>query len=134
MLNRVALVGRLTRDPELKTTNNGKEVANFTVAVNRRFQNDEADFFDVKGWGKTGVFVDTYFKKGQEILVRGSMQCRKWEDNDGNKRSAWELVADEVDFCGSKNSAPAEGAPTETNTADLLPNIPADTADDDLPF
>ena len=83
-MNNIVIHGRLTRDPELRTTNNGKEVANFCVAVNRRFDRDTADYFDCQAWGKAAVFIQQYFRKGQEILVRGSMQSRKWQDKDGN--------------------------------------------------
>lgn len=132
-MNNIVIKGRLTKEPELNTTSNGKEVANFSVAVNRRFNRDETDFFDVKAWDKTGVFVCTYFKKGQEILIRGTMQRRKWQDKDGNNRYSWELIADEVEFCGGKtdnqNAEQGQAVKNEPNIDDFSVVV-----DDDLPF
>ena len=129
-MNKIIIKGRLCKDVELKATATGKEVANFSVAVNRRFDKENSDFFDVQAWGKTGVFVNTYFKKGQEIIVSGEMHCRKWQDKEGNNRYSWELVADEVDFCGSKQAEQASAAPSEPAPVDDF--APVDDAD--LPF
>lgn len=101
-MNNITIKGRLTRKPEIKVTDNGKEVANFTVAVNRRTDRETADFFDCAAWGKTAAFVETYFEKGQEIVLSGAMQSRKWEDKDGNKRTNWSIFVDTVEFCGKK--------------------------------
>ena len=101
-MNNITIKGRLTRKPELKVTDNGKEVANFTVAVNRRSDRETADFFDCSAWGKTAAFVETHFKKGQEIVLSGAMQSRKWEDKEGNKRTNWSIFVDTVEFCGKK--------------------------------
>lgn len=123
MMNLLVIKGRISSDIQLKATASGKEVANFSVAVNRRFKREETDFFEVVAWGKTGVFVNTYFKKGQEILLSGEMQCRKWPDKEGNNHYTWELIADTVEFCGSKNDGSVQPNQAEQ---------PAD--DDDAPF
>lgn len=104
-MNSIVIKGRLTRDPEVKYVNvkgNEKAVCKISVAVNRRF-GEEADFFDVQVWGKIGEAVGRNVGKGREIVIRGSMECNKWKDNDGNNRYSWYINADEVDFCGSKN-------------------------------
>lgn len=133
-MNSIVIKGRLSKDVELRSTQTGKEVASFSVAVNRRFDKENtADFFDIVAWGKTGVFVNTYFKKGQEILIQGTMQCRKWQDKEGNNRYSWELIADNVEFCGSKGDGQAK--------TEHVPSTPAGNIDgfipvneDDLPF
>ena len=98
--NSVVLVGRLTRDPELRTTNTGKDLATFAIAVNKRFKpqdgGPEADFFDVKAWGQTAGYVSQYIGKGRLVLVQGRVQTRKYQDKDGNNREAVEIVADQV--------------------------------------
>ena len=108
--NKVILGGRLTADPELKTTQSGVSYARFKIAVNRPYQKDkdsETDFFDVIAWRQTAEFVRKYFAKGSSICVTGSVQNRSWTDNDGNKRYATDIVADEVTFVDSKSSEPA---------------------------
>lgn len=105
MLNHIVIMGRLTRDPELRRTNSGKAVASFTVAVDRDFsQGDqkETDFIDCVAWQKTGEFVDKYFSKGSMIVVAGRLQIRSWNDKDGNKRRTAEVVADNVYFGESR--------------------------------
>lgn len=110
-MNKVILAGRLTKDPELKYTPNGAAVANFTVAVNRRFKNTEgnyeADFINCQAWNKTAEFVAQYFKKGQEIALEGRMQVRSYE-KDGERRWATEVVAEQVEFIGSKAKSEVE--------------------------
>lgn len=109
MLNVTTIHGRLTANPELRQTQSGVSVCNFTVAVDRPFTKaDEekmADFFSVVCWRGLADMVAKYFTKGKEIVVSGSMQSRKWVDNDGNNRVAWELVAQNIDFCGSKSDS-----------------------------
>ena len=99
-------MGRLTKDPEIRYTQNNMTVANFSIAVSRRFakENDEvkADFFNVIAWNKTGEFVGKYFKKGQQILVSGRIENRNWTDQQGVKHYATDIIAEEVDFAGSK--------------------------------
>jgi single-strand DNA-binding protein len=101
-LNKIVITGRLTRDPELKTAKTGTELCNFTVAVDRRMKDrggeKQADFFDCTAWGKTGVFVHTYFRRGDGITLEGRMESEKWTDRDGNKRVSWKLQCDAVEF------------------------------------
>lgn len=106
MINSVILMGRLTADPELRQTQNGTSVTSFTVAVDRRFQREQTDFINVVAWKQTAEFVEKYFKKGAMIALRGSIQQRNYEDKNGNKRTAFEVIADEVSFCGSKSDKP----------------------------
>ncbi len=106
MINTITLMGRLVRDPELRTTQSGKEVASFTVAVQRsRSKNGETDFIPIVVWEKTAKFVCDYFRKGSMIAVTGSLQTRNYTDGDGYKRTAFEVIANEVSFCGSKEKA-----------------------------
>lgn len=104
-MNRVVLVGRLARDPELRTTASGISVCNFTVACDRRYaQNGErqADFINCIAWRQSGEFVSRYFTKGHRIALEGSIQTRSWDDQNGNKRYATEVVVDHVEFAQSK--------------------------------
>ncbi len=138
MLNTAIIMGRLTADPELRTTNTGIAVTTFTVAEK------QTDFINVVAWRQTAEFVSRYFQKGSMIAVRGSIQTRRYEDNNGNKRTAVEIVADEVSFCGSKAETgtgsrqvmeqPARTQPAAsfaTGSADDFEEIPVS---DDLPF
>ena len=130
MLNNVTLMGRLVADPELRTTPTGKSVATFRIAVDRSFSkngNKEADFITIVAWNSTADFVSKYFSKGSMIAIQGRIQTRNYEDNNGNKRTAFEVVATEVSFCGSKN----ESASAPTTPAPDFEEIP-DT--EDLPF
>ena len=125
MLNHITIMGRLTRDPELRRTGSGVAVASFTVAVDRDFtqqgQEKETDFIDCVAWRQTGEFVSKYFTKGRMIVVSGRLQIRSWTDKDGNKRRTAEIVAEHCYFGDSKSdgnqgghSAPAPssyGAP-----------------------
>ena len=104
MLNRAILMGRLTSDPELKQTPNGVFVSSFSIAVNRNYNRDMTDFINIVAWRQTAEFVCRYFKKGQLIALEGSIQTRNYEDKNGNKRTAVEVVADQVHFAESKNS------------------------------
>ena len=139
MLNHIDIMGRLTRDPELRRTNSGKAVASFTVAVDRDFsQGDqkETDFIDCVAWQNTGEFVSKYFQKGSMIVVSGRLQIRSWTDKDGNKRRTAEVVADNVYFGDSKKQDTHTGfipndsvpAPSSQNFALL------DDDDAQLPF
>ena len=100
-------MGRLTKDPEIRyTQTNNTLVATFSIAVNRRFTREgdtvTADFFNVTAWSKTGEFVSKYFKKGQQVAVVGRLQNRNWDDQNGQKHYATDVIAEEVDFAGSK--------------------------------
>lgn len=108
MLNVITVMGRLTRDPELRRTGNGIAVASFTVAVDRDFAQDgkkETDFVDCVAWRQTGEFVSKYFKKGNMIVVKGRLQIRSWTDKDGNKRKTAEVVADNCYFGSTKSDS-----------------------------
>lgn len=105
MINNVTLMGRLTADPELRTTTGGNSVTSFTVAVDRNYKNGDerqADFINCVAWRGTADFVSTYFKKGQMIALQGRIETRNYEDKNGNKRTAVEVIADNVSFCGGK--------------------------------
>ena len=124
MLNHIVIMGRLTRDPELRRTGSGAAVASFTVAVDRDFaaqgQEKETDFIDCVAWAQKGEFVAKYFSKGSMIVVSGRLQIRNWTDKDGNKRRSAEVVADNCYFGESKGRSegrPAAqgGAPEYTN-------------------
>ena len=108
MLNVAIIMGRLTRDPELRRTNSGKPVTSFTVAVDRDYapegQEKETDFIDCVAWQGTAEFVEKYFKKGSMIVVNGRLQLRNWTDKDGNKRRTAEILASNVYFGESKKS------------------------------
>ncbi len=97
MINRIVLVGRLTKDPELRTTNTGKQVASFRIAVDRAFsQEQQADFINIVCWGQTAEFVSNYLTKGRLVGVDGRLQTRTWEDQEGHKRYDFEVVAERV--------------------------------------
>lgn len=105
--NKVILIGNMTADPELKQTTSGVSVCSFSIAVNRRFAKDgeqNVDFINIQAWRSTAEFVSKYFTKGKPILVCGQLQTRTWNDNQGNKRYATEVVADEVSFVGSNEN------------------------------
>ena len=105
MLNHIVIMGRLTRDPELRRTGSGTAVASFTVAVDRDFESNgqkETAFIDCVAWRQTGEFVSKYFSKGRMIVVSGRLQIRSWNDKDGNKRRTAEVVADNCYFGDSK--------------------------------
>ena len=124
-INTAVIMGRLTADPELKTTASGLSVLSFSVAVDRNYQKEgeekAVDFINVVAWRKTAEFVSKYFHKGSMIAIEGSIQTRKYEDKDGNKRTAFEILANTVSFCGKEASS--------------TPAADTDTADDEgLPF
>ena len=135
MLNHITIMGRLTRDPELRHTQSGTAVASFTLAVDRDFKSQDGgrqtDFIDVVAWRQAGEFVSKYFTKGRMAVVDGRLQLRDWTDKEGNKRRSAEVLADHIYFGDSR---PSEG---NANEADFPPQ--ADTfqeVDDDgnLPF
>ena len=136
MLNVVALMGRLTADPELRTTPAGVSVTSFTIAVDRSFvkqgEERQADFINCVAWRGTADFVAKYFQKGSLIAVDGSIQTRRYQDKDGHNRTTFEVVVDNAHFAGSKEKAekPAYNAPEQPAYDDFA------TIDDaeDLPF
>jgi single-strand DNA-binding protein len=110
--NRVVLAGNLTRDPELRFTNDGVPVCSFGLAVNRvRSRNEEVDFFDISAWRELGETIANYKKKGDPILLEGRLQYRTWEAQDGSKRSKVDVVADNVQFLSGRADADGGGAP-----------------------
>lgn len=147
MLNSAVIMGRLVADPELRTTGTGLSVTSFTVAVERRFakpgEDRGADYIDVVAWRQTADFVTKFFRKGSMIAIQGYLQTRNYEDKNGNKRKAVELVADNVSFCGSKSETGTASAPRDDYQRAAEPAPSYSTADagdfseiteDDLPF
>lgn len=139
MINSVILMGRICSDIESRTTNSGKTVCNFRLAVDRAYSkggNRETDFVPVVAWEGQATFLERYFKKGDMLALRGEIQTRNYEDSSGNKRTAFEVVAREVSFCGGKNetSPVTTLPPTQMSVApapDGFEEIPDDA---DLPF
>ena len=129
MLNKVILMGRLTKDPELKYSTSNVAVTSFSIAVDRRFvksgEQRQADFINIVAWRQSAEFVAKYFTKGQMINVCGSLQVRQWE-KDGVKHYATEVIADEVNFCGDKGQTTHQTQPSD-GFAEV-------EEDDDLPF
>lgn len=125
-MNRIIIKGRLTKDPELKTTNSGKNVCNFDVAVGRNFNHEIADFFECTVWNEKAEFICKNFGKGKEILIEGEMQSEKFTDKNGNKRTSWKINVDRIEFCGDKKE-------DDNVTHSTLPTK-IDDLEDDLPF
>ena len=132
MLNKVIIMGRLVKDPELRRTQSGTAVTSFRIAVDRDFKSQDgskqADFFDVVAWRNTAEFVSKYFTKGRMAVVEGRLQIRDWTDRDGGKRRSAEVIAENVYFGDSKRdsagdygSAPAYGAPASGYAAPAAP-------------
>ena len=146
MLNRIIIMGRLTRDPELRRTQNGTAVTSFTLAVDRDFKNKETgetacDFIDCVAWRSTAEFVNNYFTKGRMAIVEGKLQIRPWKDKDGNNRRSAEVIVDTMYFGDSKPgygadngySAPANsyGSPSSAGPSEFAE---IDDVDGELPF
>lgn len=133
MLNKVIIMGRLTRDPELRRTQGGTAVTSFTMAVDRDFKSQsgekETDFIDVVAWRNTGEFAAKYLAKGRMAAVEGRIQVRDWQDKDGNRRKSVEVVADNVYFADSKRDSKPQDTPA-TNE----PDFDEIEDDGDLPF
>lgn len=146
MLNRIIIMGRLTRDPELRRTNNGTVVTSFSLAVERDYKDAASgqratDFIDVVAWRHTGEFVAQYFSKGQMAAVEGRLQMRDWQDRDGNKRRSAEVVADNVYFAGSRRDSDSQGSSYSSAGSGYAPPASQGDAfaeltddDEDLPF
>ncbi len=159
MLNHIIIMGRLTRDPELRHTGTGTAVASFTLAVDRDYQSKDTqeravDFIDVVAWRNTAEFVSKYFSKGRMAVVSGRLQIRNWTDKEGGKRRSAEVIADNIYFGDSKRDNAASGSYSEfgsyggsnqsyaapAQTAYSAPTQPTDefsmldTSDSDLPF
>lgn len=146
MLNKVILIGRFTRDPELRSTPQGTSTCSFSLAVNRSYQSAngerQADFINCVAWRQNAEFISKYFQKGNLICVEGSIQTRSWKDNDGNNRYATEVVVDRSHFVESKSSSQnsSYGSSMEAPVFNDSPfgNLPDPISplgtDDDLPF
>ena len=131
MLNKAILNGRLTKAPELKQTNSGKSVCGFTIAVDRSRDREKTDFIPIVAWGKTAEFVNQWFGKGDLITIVGRIEVRSYEDKNGNKRTATEIIAEEVLFGGSKSTDKGSENASQRNVAGLE-EVDDDGAD--LPF
>jgi single-strand DNA-binding protein len=133
-INCAILIGRMVADPELKQTPNGVAVTSFSIAVNRRYtkgEEQQADFINIIAWRNTAEFIAKYFKKGNAIFIKGAIQTRSWTDQNGNKRYATEVVADEAQFVETKKGqSEAQPTPYGANDAEFVEM----TADEDLPF
>ena len=153
MLNKVILMGRLTHEPELKYTQNNTPVVSFSIAVDRNYggkgEERQTDFINVVAWRHTAEFVSKWFTKGQMIVVVGSIQSRRWQDQDGNNRVAIEVIANEVQFAGSKkgdngsstNATPNYRTPSNYSVPDGNTPLPAGgndfnelAGDEEVPF
>jgi single-strand DNA-binding protein len=126
-INQVILMGRLTRDPEVRTTSTGKTITSFSIAVDRGGQDDQADFFDVTAWEKLGELVSQYLSKGRRCLIQGRLRQDSWDDKEtGKKRSKVEVVATDVTFLdgpsGEGTSAPAAYQNTQSATSSKKPD------------
>lgn len=135
MLNKIIVMGRLVKDPELRRTGNGTAVTSFTIACDRDFGDKETDFLECVAWRQTGEFVGKYFTKGRMAVVAGRLQIRGWTDKDGNKRKTAEIVADNVYFGDSKT----EGTQGDYVGFVKADNVPGNfeqitTEDEGLPF
>ena len=137
MLNFIVIMGRLTRDPEIRRTASGTAVANFSVAVDRDFPSQdgsrETDFIDCVAWKQTAEFLGKYFSKGKQIVVKGRLQIRSWTDKDRNKRRTAEIVADSVYFAGAKTESPAEAQRYDTPVG-CGAQAPIDPGPEDYPI
>lgn len=139
MFNLVVLTGRLTADPELKTTPSGVSVTSFSIAVNRNYKQGEeqkTDFINIVAWRSTAEFICRYFKKGTLIGIEGSIQTRKYQDNNGNNRYVFEVVANNVQFVESKREQNNNQPDPLVGLAETLNNVDFTEVDpdDDLPF
>ena len=141
MLNHITIMGRLTRDPEMRTTQSGVAVASFTLAVDRDFGGKDGgekqtDFIDCTAWRHTAEFVSKYFSKGRMAVVSGRLQIDNYTDNDGNKRRSAKVIADNIYFGDSKKDGATGGQSEETASFIPAPSgfVPAEVDSGELPF
>ena len=146
MINNVVLMGRLVATPELRNTQTGVAVTSFTIAVERSFaragEQRQADFIDCVAWRNTAEFISRYFQNGSTIAITGSIQTRMYDDKNGNKRKATEIVVDQASFCGSKAETGTSGYTAPSAAMPAAPSFATGTesdfeeiaGDDDLPF
>ena len=137
-MNKVVLMGRLTRDPEVRyTTNNNTLVCTFSLAVNRRFKQEgqpDADFINIVAWSKTGEFCSKYFKKGQQVGIIGRIQTRTWDDDQGQKHYVTEVVAEEAYFADSKRDGDTSNFENTFGNSVSANSEFSVSSDDELPF
>lgn len=138
-MNSAILMGRLTADPELRTTSSNISFIRFTIAVDRPFQKageeKQADFITCIAWRQNADFISKYFRKGQMIAIQGSIQTGSYEDKNGNKRATFEVLVDRAHFCGSKSAGQSATFTPPTTSQTSVPDITSpDFNDDDLPF
>ena len=137
-MNKWTGTGRLTRDPEIKNTTTGKAVANFTLAVDRRFKNQDgqkqADFINCQAWGKTAEVLGQYTQKGSRIGVVGRIQVRSYDAQDGTKRWVTEVIVDELEFLESKGGGQTGNATNNVSVAQMDEDFHLMADDDDIPF
>ena len=134
-MNVIVIMGRLTKEPELRTTGTGISVTSFSVAVNRNYSKDgnaQTDFINCVAWRNTAEFITRYFGKGQMIAIKGSLQQNSYTDKDGNKRTSYDVVVDTADFCGSKEEAQEPDVSYHDVDTSDFEEISA--GDEDLPF
>lgn len=143
MLNHITIMGRLVKDPEMRTTQSGVAVASFTLAVDRDFGGrdggeKQTDFIDCTAWRHTAEFVSKYFSKGRMAVVSGRLQIDNYTDNDGNKRKSAKVIADNIYFGDSKKDGTAGGQSDSQNTEQITPAsagfVPVEVDDGELPF
>ena len=134
-MNSVQLIGRLTRDPEIRYTDGGASIARFGLAVDRRFKQEngaDADFINIVSFGKTAEFIEKYFHKGMKIALNGRIQTGSYTDKDGKKVYTTDIVAENVEFCESKGTSANNDAPAPASDGDFM-SVP-DGIEDELPF
>lgn len=130
-MNKITLLGNMVRDPEMRATTSGKQVASFSIAVSRRFKKGEVDFFNCVAWEKIGTTIQQYFKKGQKILIVGRLENRSWEHTDGSKRYATDVIVEEFYFVESKGDSSTEISTGQPDNEFVKIDI---ENDDSLPF
>ena len=135
-MNTIILKGRLTKDPELKATQSGISICRFCVAVNRRFNKDEADFINCVAWRGTAEFISKYFKKGQEICLSGALTVNRWENEEGKSEWRTEVTVDKAECCGAKTEKSENNVEQSADTVDPLQELNATAEDlaEELPF
>lgn len=137
MYNKVILMGRITRDIEIKTTPSGKAVTSFSIAVDRRVQSKDGekitDFIDCVAWRQTADFISRFFSKGKLILIEGELQTRTYTDKNGNNRKAVEVIVDRASFTGEKAGA-QEQRPEQSAPPEQYEQLPGESTGDDYPF
>ncbi len=133
-MNKVIMLGRLTKDPEVRTTNGGTTVATFSIAVDRRYTDQDgkkqADFFNVTAWRKLGEICGSYLEKGRQVMVEGTLQNRSYDDKNGVKRYVTEIVAENVEFVGKRGESSGSQQQSSATPIDDYREI----SDSDLPF